>query len=458
MFFARKDTDQSSSTPARTNTEGGSAPTSRESGETAAERQAEREASGPVAQALERTLSFRLVDDCGQPIAGKKGMLVLSDGQEIPFTSGSDGRYCVADLEPGTKYDIRFDLESFNTDEDPAEPDADADNDDEEEEETTTTGSAGQPQGGSSTPPPKEPAGKCADCNTLSDLAAAGTISQQCRKDSTDKQAVKALQSHLVGLGFDLGSSSSAPDGVDGFYGKKTESALKAFLSQNGRVSSGASLSADDARLLITKCPGPRNSTQPSTGESSGLPPQTVSAEAEDLIAWVNERNPGHPIKQQHLRDLMAYFCENKSQFANQTVVSVVDFSKHSMYPRWHFIDMKTGVIDSVHTSHGKQSDPAHTGYATQFSNVNESNKSSIGFCKTLATYSGKHGFSLRLEGLSPTNTNIHRRAIVVHSSEYIYDENRKQGRSLGCFMLSVAKRNSVINRIRGGSLMYAAN
>jgi hypothetical protein len=101
-------------------------------------------------------------------------------------------------------------------------------------------------------------------------------------------------------------------------------------------------------------------------------------------------------------------------------------------------------------------SDPNHTGYATTFSNVSGSNMSSLGFAITGAVYYGAHGRSLRLEGLSSTNSNMFDRAIVVHRADYVSEDFAKQGRSLGCFVFDPDFTDEIIDKIEGGSLLYA--
>ena len=59
--------------------------------------------------------------------------------------------------------------------------------------------------------------------------------------------------------------------------------------------------------------------------------------------------------------------------------------------------------------------------YAKDFSNTNESFKSSLGFYITGETYTGKHGLSLRLDGMEyGINDNARNRAVVVHGADYV--------------------------------------
>ena len=79
---------------------------------------------------------------------------------------------------------------------------------------------------------------------------------------------------------------------------------------------------------------------------------------------------------------------------------------------------------------------------------------SSLGFYRTLQTYNGKHGLSLRLEGLSPTNSNAAEPAIVMHPADYVSDSAPKAGRSWGCPALDPNESSSMISRVKNGSVL----
>jgi hypothetical protein len=85
----------------------------------------------------------------------------------------------------------------------------------------------------------------------------------------------------------------------------------------------------------------------------------------------------------------------------------------------------------------------------------------SLGLFVTDATYVGRNGYSLRLHGLEPgVNDNAYDRAIVMHGAEYVSRELAKRlgrlGRSLGCPALPVAVARTIIDRIKGGTVVYA--
>lgn len=90
-----------------------------------------------------------------------------------------------------------------------------------------------------------------------------------------------------------------------------------------------------------------------------------------------------------------------------------------------------------------------------------EFRQSSLGVYRTAETYQGKHGYSLRLDGLSPgKNSNARKRAIVVHGADYASPRHLqkfdKLGRSWGCPALPREQSRAIIDTIKGGSVIYA--
>lgn len=166
--------------------------------------------------------------------------------------------------------------------------------------------------------------------------------------------------------------------------------------------------------------------------------------------------DPSRKVADAPLTKALEYFEKYKNQFSNQKYIVVIDFSKHSSQRRFFLINMEDGSVAAFRTSHGSGSDPSNTGYAQRFSNVEGSKASSLGFYRTLNTYYGQHGYSLRLQGLSPTNSNAYTRAIVVHGAKYVYEDRAYAGRSWGCPALDDGISTIVINKIKDGALMYA--
>ena len=138
----------------------------------------------------------------------------------------------------------------------------------------------------------------------------------------------------------------------------------------------------------------------------------------------------------------------------------VVDFTKPSATGRMLLVDRESGTHRLLNVAHGRGSDPAHTGTLQSFSNVPGSNASSRGAYLTGVHYTGQHGRSQRLIGLEPSNSNAEPRAIVIHGAWYSNPEMVKQhgklGRSEGCFAVSEAQINPLLDWLGPGRMLYA--
>ena len=184
--------------------------------------------------------------------------------------------------------------------------------------------------------------------------------------------------------------------------------------------------------------------------------PHPTPEEQAEILARYSYIDIEKEVPKNLLREALIYYETNKSVLGNTSVLTIIDFSAFSGVKRFHIIDMFSGDVTSTYVAHGKNSDPNWTGYSTSFSNKEGSYKSSLGFYLTEETYNGAHGYSMRLDGLSVTNSNARERAIVLHSANYVREHDDKPGRSLGCPAIPTAQRDYVINRIKGGSLIFA--
>lgn len=141
----------------------------------------------------------------------------------------------------------------------------------------------------------------------------------------------------------------------------------------------------------------------------------------------------------------------------NESILAVCDFSQPSNKKRFYIIDTKNyRVLSNTYVAHGKNSGLST---AERFSNTPESLKSSLGFYVTKATYFGKHGLSLKLEGLERGfNDNAEARAVVMHGAEYI-GENRLgaayMGRSFGCPAVPQAQSKKIITMLKNGTCLF---
>ena len=140
--------------------------------------------------------------------------------------------------------------------------------------------------------------------------------------------------------------------------------------------------------------------------------------------------------------------------------MALVDFDLPSAQPRFHIVDLVSGQSRSLLVSHGRGSDPSHSGWLTRFSNVPNSAASSDGAYLTGDLYVGQHGRSRRLIGLDATNNNAEPRAIVVHSAWYVspdmVSQHGKLGRSEGCFAVSTAELEYTLQALGQGRMIYA--
>lgn len=165
--------------------------------------------------------------------------------------------------------------------------------------------------------------------------------------------------------------------------------------------------------------------------------------------------DPDKIVPEKLLLEAVAYYDANLDKIENKRVMGVIDYKQHNSKERFYIIDMESGRVETYLTAHGKNSDPDFDGYATKFSNVPDSNTTSLGFFLTAETYYGKNGYSLRLDGLSKTNSNARDRAIVIHGADYV-SPGPKIGRSYGCPAVEMRYHKELIDQIKDGSLLYA--
>ena len=141
-------------------------------------------------------------------------------------------------------------------------------------------------------------------------------------------------------------------------------------------------------------------------------------------------------------------------------VIGIADFNRLSREPRFYLLDLRSGFVTQHHVAHGRGSDPDHLGWLERFSNEFGSEATSDGAYLTGESYTGKYGWSLRLFGLDPSNSNAHARSIVVHSAWYaepkVALERGKLGRSEGCFALPGISHAETATRLRSGRFLYA--
>ncbi|WP_345951510.1 murein L,D-transpeptidase catalytic domain family protein [Mucilaginibacter sp. PAMB04274] len=149
---------------------------------------------------------------------------------------------------------------------------------------------------------------------------------------------------------------------------------------------------------------------------------------------------------------------QNRKLATSSSVVAIVDFNKASTQKRMWIVDLvKKQLLLNTWVAHGQGSGGD---MPTQFSDRNESHQSSLGFYVTDDVYYGKHGRSLRLDGMdSGFNSHARSRAVVLHAADYVCENTIKQlgrlGRSFGCPAVSPEVSNKIIDLIKGKNMLY---
>lgn len=141
-----------------------------------------------------------------------------------------------------------------------------------------------------------------------------------------------------------------------------------------------------------------------------------------------------------------------------KNILTIVDFSLSSNTKRLWVIDLdKNIVLFQTLVAHGRNTGEE---FAQAFSNQAESFKSSVGFYATAEIYNGKHGMSLKLDGLQKgLNDKARERAVVMHGADYVSEsfikQNKRLGRSLGCPAVPVELNQKIINVIKDKSCLF---
>jgi hypothetical protein len=141
------------------------------------------------------------------------------------------------------------------------------------------------------------------------------------------------------------------------------------------------------------------------------------------------------------------------------TSITVIDYSKPSTEKRLWVVDLRTkAVLYEELVAHGMGTGD---NMATSFSNAPDSHKTSLGLFVTEGTYVGKNGYSLRLDGLDQGfNDRARERAIVMHGAPYVSaafaQAQGRLGRSWGCPALREDVARQLIDKVKGGNLVFA--
>ena len=201
----------------------------------------------------------------------------------------------------------------------------------------------------------------------------------------------------------------------------------------------------------------------------------TRKANGKDFLIYDALIKNGAPVDA--LTQAFQYFDRHPNEFTNKKTMALADFSQCLGDQRFFVLDLVGGQVKKMQVSHGLGSDPGLKGCSTQFSDENQSYKSSVGFYKTLDTYTGEYGHSLHVKGLSESNRSALAREVVVHPYDIgpgysVFDcraEKIRRGRpasqkyclpegdlTRGCFGIPRAFASKVVDELAGGALIYA--
>lgn len=178
----------------------------------------------------------------------------------------------------------------------------------------------------------------------------------------------------------------------------------------------------------------------------------------ENVYGSLNIGKYSMPNKQSFYKALQGFYKLKEKGLVTKDILTLVDFSMSSNTKRLWVIDLATNkVLYNSLVAHGR-----NTGneFATTFSNRAESNMSSLGFYATAEIYNGKHGKSLKLDGLQPgLNSNARARGVVMHAADYVSESfisrHSRLGRSQGCPALPNELSSEIIDTIKGKSCLF---
>lgn len=178
----------------------------------------------------------------------------------------------------------------------------------------------------------------------------------------------------------------------------------------------------------------------------------------EDTYHKLNTNQFDLPKLESFKEALQGYYKLKAKGLVQKEILTLVDFSLSSNVKRLWVIDLKTNtVLYHSLVAHGRNTGEE---FAVNFSNANSSYKSSLGVYLTGEVYTGKHGKSLKLDGLEKgINDNARIRGVVIHSANYVSNSfiknNKRLGRSQGCPAIPAELLNKIVTTIKNKSCLF---
>lgn len=213
--------------------------------------------------------------------------------------------------------------------------------------------------------------------------------------------------------------------------------------------------------LFVSLIPSNKTSSEPKISKpvvyAKTLEPN-VEAKIELAYNNLNSNKFALPKLESFAVALKGFYALKEKGLIKKDILTIIDFSLSSNKKRLWVIDLISGnVLFNSLVAHGRNTGDE---YASNFSNSNESYKSSLGFYATGEIYNGKHGMSLRLDGLEKgVNDNARARGIVMHAADYVSDSfiqnNHRLGRSQGCPAVPAGLSKEIISVIKDKSCFF---
>nr|WP_313403178.1 murein L,D-transpeptidase catalytic domain family protein [Pseudomonas sp.] len=156
---------------------------------------------------------------------------------------------------------------------------------------------------------------------------------------------------------------------------------------------------------------------------------------------------------------LQALRCASPGGADEAERLAIIDYSRSSLERRLWVFDLAQGrLLQREFVAHGRQSGDL---FAERFSNLPGSHQSSLGLFRGAESYSGRHGHSLRLDGLEPGfNDKARARALVIHGADYVApgwaEQHGRMGRSLGCPAVQQEVIRLLVDQLEDGQYLFA--
>jgi hypothetical protein len=184
-----------------------------------------------------------------------------------------------------------------------------------------------------------------------------------------------------------------------------------------------------------------------------------ISKDMDDIysIAGLSEAGLSKKVFQLALEGFNS--LENQKSIIERDILTIIDYSQTSRNKRLYVIDLKRKkLLFNTLVAHGRNTGDE---FAKFFSNKEGSLKSCLGFFITGNSFVSPHtGLSLTINGVEKGfNDNAVKRAIIIHSAEYVSERfinhYGRLGRSYGCPVLPSGPHRQIIEVIKGGSCLF---